>query len=186
MLKRIFDFIFSIIIIISLISIILLLSIVIKFTSEGPILYWSKRVGKNNKEFYMPKFRTMKIQTPAVATHLLKNPKDYITPLGAFLRKFSLDELPQFFNVLKGEMSIVGPRPLFTEDTKLFDSNYMRRLNVMPGITGLLQINERNTSDFERWYKYDIEYIENWSLFLDFKIIMKTPFSLFSSRSKGV
>ena len=83
-------------------------------------------------------------------------------------------------------MSIVGPRLSFTEDTKLFDSNYMRRLNVMPGITGLLQINERNTSDFERWYKYDIEYIENWSLFLDFKIILKTPFSLFSSRSKGV
>ena len=83
-------------------------------------------------------------------------------------------------------MSIVGPRPLFTEDTKLFDRNYMRRLNVMPGITGLLQINERNTSDFERWYKYDIEYIENWSLFLDFKIILKTPFSLFSGRSKGV
>ena len=101
-----------------------------------------------------------------------------------FLRNYSLDELPQFFNVIKGDMSIVGPRPLFDEDTQLFDENYMRRLNVMPGITGLLQINERNTSEFETWYKYDIEYIENWSLFLDLKIIAKTPLSLFSSKVK--
>ena len=103
-----------------------------------------------------------------------------------FLRNYSLDELPQFFNVIKGDMSIVGPRPLFDEDTQLFDENYMRRLNVMPGITGLLQINERNTSEFETWYKYDMEYIENWSLFLDLKIIAKTPFSLFSSKVKGI
>ena len=103
-----------------------------------------------------------------------------------FLRNYSLDELPQFFNVIKGDMSIVGPRPLFDEDTQLFDENYMRRLNVMPGITGLLQINERNTSEFETWYKYDIEYIENWSLFLDLKIIAKTPLSLFSSKVKGI
>ena len=102
------------------------------------------------------------------------------------LRNYSLDELPQFFNVLKGEMSVVGPRPLFDEDTKLFSEAYMRRLNVMPGITGLLQINERNTSEFSTWYKYDIEYIENWSLFLDLKIIFKTPFSLFSQKVKGV
>jgi len=102
------------------------------------------------------------------------------------LRRFSLDELPQFFNVLKGDMSIVGPRPLFDEDTKLFNKNYMRRLNVLPGITGLLQINERNTSEFSTWYKYDIEYIENWSLFLDLKIILKTPLALFTTKSKGL
>ena len=102
------------------------------------------------------------------------------------LRKYSLDELPQFFNVLKGEMSLVGPRPLFDEDTKLFDENYMRRLNVLPGITGLLQINERNTSEFSTWYKYDIEYIENWSLYLDLKIILLTPFSLFKTKAKGL
>jgi len=102
------------------------------------------------------------------------------------LRKFSLDELPQFFNVLKGEMSVVGPRPLFEEDTQLFDKNYMRRLNVLPGITGLLQINERNTPDFSTWYKYDIEYIDNWSIYLDMKIILKTPFSLFKSKTKGL
>jgi lipopolysaccharide/colanic/teichoic acid biosynthesis glycosyltransferase len=103
-----------------------------------------------------------------------------------FLRNYSLDELPQFFNVIKGNMSIVGPRPLFDEDTKLFNEVYMRRLNVIPGITGLLQINERNASEFETWYKYDIEYIENWTLFLDMKIILKTPLSLIRGKTKGL
>ena len=92
-----------------------------------------------------------------------------------FMRNFSLDELPQLINVVKGDMSLVGPRPLFEEDTNYFDKNYMRRLNVLPGITGL-QINERNTSDFETWYKYDIEYIDNWTLYLDLKIIFNDPF----------
>ena len=85
-----------------------------------------------------------------------------------------------------GDMSIVGPRPLFDNDTQQFDTNYMRRLNVLPGITGLLQINERNTSEFEIWYKYDMEYIENWSLYLDLKIILLTPFSIFSKKIKGI
>ena len=102
------------------------------------------------------------------------------------LRNWSLDELPQLINVLLGNMSIVGPRPLFEEDTKLFSEKYMRRLNVLPGITGLLQINERNTSEFETWYKYDIEYIENWTLYLDLKIILKAPFSLFKSTTKCI
>ena len=104
----------------------------------------------------------------------------------SFVRRFSLDELPQFFNVLKGDMSVVGPRPLFEDDTQLYNTTYMRRLNVLPGITGLLQINERNTSDFHIWYKYDIEYIENWSLYLDLKIILLTPFSMFSRKIRGV
>tara|TARA_B100000212_G_scaffold313651_1_gene266701 strand:- start:356 stop:775 length:420 start_codon:yes stop_codon:yes gene_type:complete len=103
-----------------------------------------------------------------------------------FVRKYSLDELLQFFNVLRGDMSIVGPRPLFDDDTQLFDTKYMRRLNVLPGITGLLQINDRNTSEFETWYKYDIEYIENWSLYLDIKIILKTPFAIFSKKIRGL
>ena len=105
---------------------------------------------------------------------------------GEKLRKFSLDELPQLFNVLKGEMSLVGPRPLFEEDTKHFNENYMRRLNVLPGLTGLLQINERNTSEFEVWYKYDMEYINNWSLSLDLSILFKTPFSILKNNSKGL
>ena len=102
-----------------------------------------------------------------------------------FLRRYSIDELPQLINVLKGDMSLVGPRPLFEEDTQMFNEKYMRRLNVLPGLTGLLQINERNTDKFSTWYKYDMEYIDNWSLFLDLKIIFKTPFSMFSSRIQG-
>jgi lipopolysaccharide/colanic/teichoic acid biosynthesis glycosyltransferase len=103
-----------------------------------------------------------------------------------FIRDFSFDELPQFFNVIRGDMSVVGPRPLFDDDTKSFDTNYMRRLNVMPGITGLLQINDRNATEFSTWYKYDILYIENWSIALDLKIIFKTPLALLKSKTKGV
>ena len=102
-----------------------------------------------------------------------------------FIREMSLDEIPQLLNVLRGEMSIVGPRPLFDDDTKMFDTNYMRRLNVMPGITGLLQINERNAVDFKTWYKYDIEYIDNWSIYLDFKVMINTPKAIFKNKTKG-
>ena len=102
------------------------------------------------------------------------------------LRKFSIDELPQLFNVLSGSMSLVGPRPLFDTDTKLFNESYMRRLNVTPGMTGLLQINQRNTDDFETWFKYDLEYIENWSLYLDLKILAKTIPSLFNKNNRGI
>ena len=105
---------------------------------------------------------------------------------GKFIRKYSFDEIPQLFNVLIGDMSLVGPRPLFDTDTKTFDTNYMRRLNVMPGMTGLLQINERNAEDFETWFKYDVEYIENWSLYLDLKIILKTLPSLFKRKVQGL
>jgi len=102
-----------------------------------------------------------------------------------FLRKFSIDELPQLFNVIKGEMSLVGPRPLFEEDTQLFNENYMRRLNVLPGMTGLLQINDRNTDDFDTWFRYDLEYIENWSLYLDLNILLKTIPSMFKRTTSG-
>ena len=168
----------------------------IYFLDGSESIIKQERVGLHGKQFKMYKFRTMKKDSHGLRDELSdlnKNDRAIfkiendprIIPGTEFLRRYSLDELPQFFNVLKGEMSIVGPRPLFNEDTKLFSESYMRRLNVMPGITGLLQINERNTSDFETWYKYDIEYIENWSLFLDLKIILKTPFSLFNT-SKGL
>ena len=145
----------------------------------------------------MYKFRTMKKDAHSLRKDLTQENK-HDGPLfklendpriikgTQFLRNYSLDELPQFLNVIKGEMSVVGPRPLFDEDTKLFNETYMRRLNVLPGITGLLQINERNTPEFSIWYKYDIEYIENWSLYLDLKIIALTPFSLFKSKVKGM
>ena len=155
------------------------------------------RVGLHGKQFKMYKFRTMKKDSHELREQMEELNKNdniifkieddpRIIQGAMFLRNYSLDELPQFFNVLKGEMSIVGPRPLFDEDTKLFNESYMRRLNVLPGITGLLQLNERNTSEFETWYKYDIEYIESWSLYLDLKIIFKTPLSLFKSKVKGL
>ena len=103
----------------------------------------------------------------------------------SYLRKYSIDELPQLINVLKGEMSLVGPRPLFEEDTEYFDKNYMRRLNVLPGMTGLLQVNDRNTDDFKIWYKYDLEYIENWNLRLDVEILIKTIFAVFNRKNSG-
>ena len=196
-LKRFLDIILAVIGIILFSPLYLVIMIYIYFLDGSETIIKQDRVGLHGRQFKMYKFRTMKKGSHKMREELeelnqndkaifkIENDPRIINGT-QFLRNYSLDELPQFFNVLKGEMSIVGPRPLFNEDTKLFDRNYMRRLNVMPGITGLLQINERNTSDFERWYKYDIEYIENWSLFLDFKIILKTPFSLFNSRSKGV
>ena len=196
-LKRFLDIILAIIGMVIFSPLYLAIIIYIYLLDGSETIIKQDRVGLHGRQFKMYKFRTMKKGSHKMREELeelnqndkaifkIENDPRIINGT-QFLRNYSLDELPQFFNVLKGEMSIVGPRPLFNEDTKLFDRNYMRRLNVMPGITGLLQINERNTSDFERWYKYDIEYIENWSLFLDFKIILKTPFSLFSSRSKGV
>tara|TARA_B100001057_G_scaffold184803_2_gene185539 strand:- start:1033 stop:2355 length:1323 start_codon:yes stop_codon:yes gene_type:complete len=196
-LKRTIDIIFSILGIISLFPLILITYFYIFIIDGRPVIIKQARVGLHGKQFNMYKFRTMynnSHETREELQDLNKNDEvifkiedDPRIIKGAHsLRKYSLDEIPQFINVLKGEMSIVGPRPLFDEDTKLFDKNYMRRLNVLPGITGLLQINERNTSEFSTWYKYDIEYIENWSLYLDLKIIFKTPLSLLRGRAKGL
>ena len=175
----------------------ILLALYILAIDGYPFYVKQRRVGLHGEAFTMFKFRTMKRNSHELRETmeelnksdgpLFKIERDprILKGLG-FARRFSIDELLQFFNVFKGDMSIVGPRPLFDDDTQLFDTKYMRRLNVLPGITGLLQINERNTSEFETWYKYDIEYIENWSLYLDFKIILKTPFALFSKKIKGV
>jgi lipopolysaccharide/colanic/teichoic acid biosynthesis glycosyltransferase len=166
--------------------------------SDGrPAIIKQTRVGLHGKNFKMYKFRTMKadshlerkdleeLNTNTGPLFKIKN-DPRIFKGGNFLRKYSIDEIPQLLNVLKGEMSVVGPRPLFPEDNKHYDENYIRRLNVMPGITGLLQINERNTGDFKIWFKYDLEYIENWSLFLDLKIILLTPISIFKSKASGI
>ena len=164
---------------------------------KSPIIIKQDRVGLHGEQFYMYKFRTMRNDSHALRDNLsnlnkrtgplfkIENDPRIIKGL-SFIRTYSLDEIPQLINVLKGQMSLVGPRPLFDDDTDSFDRHYMRRLNVLPGITGLLQINERNTSDFSIWYKYDIEYIENWSLFLDLQIILKTPFAMFSNKIKGL
>jgi len=195
--KRIIDIIFSIIGIVLLLPISLLVIILILIMDGYPFFVKQKRVGLHGNHFNMYKFRTMRKDSHKLRDSLsnlnkgkgplfkIENDPRVIKQL-KFVREYSLDEIPQFINVLKGEMSIVGPRPLFDDDTKLFDTNYMRRLNVLPGITGLLQINERNTDDFATWYKYDIEYIENWSIYLDLKIILKTPLAIFSKKIKGL
>ena len=196
-LKRFIDIFLSLFGLFILSPIFLFIYLYISIIDGGKPVIQQNRVGLHGKQFKMYKFRTMKKNSHDLRDDLkefnehddviFKIENDPRIIQGThFLRKYSLDELPQFFNVLKGEMSMVGPRPLFDEDTKLFDESYMRRLNVLPGITGLLQINERNTSEFSTWYKYDIEYIENWSLYLDLKIIIKTPFSLFKSKVKGI
>tara|TARA_B100001115_G_C15704249_1_gene341706 strand:+ start:217 stop:735 length:519 start_codon:yes stop_codon:yes gene_type:complete len=167
------------------------------FLLDGyPMVIKQTRVGLHGKNFKMYKFRTMKKDSHEERDDLQEMNK-HDGPLfkidddpriingSKFLRKYSIDEIPQLINVIKGEMSMVGPRPLFPEDNYHFNEHYIRRLNVLPGITGLLQINERNTDDFNIWYKYDLEYIENWSILLDLKIILKTPFSILSSKIAG-
>ncbi|MDC3103609.1 sugar transferase [Acidimicrobiaceae bacterium] len=195
--KRFLDIALSIFGIIIFLPIMLIIAIYIAVLDGFPFFIKQKRVGLHGEIFNMYKFRTMRKDSHKLRESLnelnksdgplfkIENDPRIIKSLG-FVRKYSLDEILQFFNVLKGNMSIVGPRPLFDDDTQLFETKYMRRLNVLPGITGLLQINERNTSEFETWYKYDIEYIENWSLYLDLKIILKTPKAIFSKKIKGL
>ena len=194
--KRVIDIFISTIFIILFFPIYAFLALYIYSLDGSPSLVKQRRVGLHGKKFTMYKFRTMYENSHELRDDLSELNK-HTGPLFKLdedpriikgtekLRKFSLDEIPQMFNVLKGEMSIVGPRPLFEEDTKLFEEKYMRRLNVLPGITGLLQINERNTSEFSIWYKYDVEYIENWSILLDLQIILKTPFTIFNSKIIG-
>ena len=195
--KRFLDIALSIFGIIIFLPIMLIIAIYIAVLDGFPFFIKQKRVGLHGEMFNMYKFRTMRKDSHKLRESLnelnksdgplfkIENDPRIIKSLG-FVRKYSLDEILQFFNVLKGNMSIVGPRPLFDDDTQLFETKYMRRLNVLPGITGLLQINERNTSEFETWYRYDIEYIENWSLYLDLKIILKTPKAIFSKKIKGL
>tara|TARA_B100000965_G_scaffold251747_1_gene211786 strand:- start:497 stop:1393 length:897 start_codon:yes stop_codon:yes gene_type:complete len=196
-LKRVLDVLVSLISLILLSPIFIFVYLYILYLDGRPVIIKQNRVGLHGLQFKMYKFRTMKKDAHTMRTDLedmnkndevifkIENDPRIIKGTNP-LRNYSLDELPQFINVLRGEMSVVGPRPLFDEDTKLFSEKYMRRLNVLPGITGLLQINERNTDEFSIWYKYDIEYIDNWSLLLDLKIILKTPISLFSRKVKGI
>ena len=195
-LKRVIDLTVSILCLLIFSPILIFTYLFILLMDGRPILYKQTRVGLHGNNFQMFKFRTMKKNSHEQRDELeevnkksgplfkIENDPRLIHGIG-FIRKFSIDEIPQFFNVLKGEMSVVGPRPLFPEDNKYFDQHYIRRLNVLPGITGLLQINERNTDDFDVWYKYDIEYIDNWSIYLDFKIMINTPRAIFKSKTKG-
>lgn len=175
LMKRVFDFILATILTIALSGLMLVVALAIKLSSKGPVLYWSDRVGRENIIFRMPKFRSMHIGTPALASHLMTNPMSFLSPVGAFLRRSSLDELPQLYSVLFGSMSFVGPRPaLFNQEDliKLRSDNGV--LHLMPGITGWAQVNGRDHLSVVEKANLDKEYLDNKSCSLDLKIIWMT------------
>ncbi|MGU8221434.1 sugar transferase [Clostridium perfringens] len=183
--KRVFDFLMSFIAIIVFSPIILIISLLVKLTSKGPVFFKQRRIGKNNEEFNILKFRSMRIDTPNVATHLLKDPSVFITPIGKFLRKTSLDELPQLINILKGEMSIVGPRPALYNQYDLKDMRTKVGVHkLVPGLTGWAQINGRDEIPLEEKVALDKEYMNMQSFWMDIKIIFMTVFKV--AKSEGV
>jgi len=173
--KRVFDLFFGVILLLSLVIIMLFIAIAIRRTSKGSVLYWSDRVGKNNKIFKMPKFRSMLTDTPAVATHLLDNPNVYLSPIGGFLRSTSLDELPQLFSVLRGDMSFVGPRPaLYNQDDLIALRKEKGVDKLLPGITGWAQVNGRDELSIPDKVALDVEYLNRQSFWFDVKILWMT------------
>ena len=173
--KRLVDLILTLVAALLLLLPVLMISILIKLTSKGPVLYWSDRVGKYNGIFKMPKFRSMKVDTPLVATHLLADPKSVLTPVGDFLRKTSLDELPQLWCILKGDMSFVGPRPaLFNQDDLIALRTQIGVNKLLPGITGWAQVNGRDELSIAGKAALDEEYMSNQSLWFDIKILRMT------------
>ena len=173
--KRIFDLLLAIVVLLSLAVPMLLILIVVRLTSKGPALHWSERVSKNNKIFKMPKFRSMLIKTPSLATHLLNNPDSYLSPIGSFLRRSSLDELPQLFSVLKGDMSLVGPRPaLFNQDDLIALRTKKGVHKLLPGITGWAQVNGRDWLSISDKVALDVEYLNRQSFWFDLKILWMT------------
>ena len=173
--KRIFDLILAIFLFLVLLISLLLIAVLVIATSKGPALYWSDRVGKNNKIFKMPKFRSMLTDTPAVATHLLDNPDVYLSSIGGFLRSTSLDELPQLFSVLKGDMSFVGPRPaLYNQDDLIALRTQKGVDKLLPGITGWAQVNGRDELSIPDKVALDVEYLNRQSFWFDIKILWMT------------
>lgn len=179
MLIRFFNFCLSLLGIIILLIPFLVIWLLVRLTSNGPAIHWSKRIGKNNKEFLMPKFRTMRIDTPQVATHLLSNGTNYLTPIGSFLRKSSLDEIPQLWSVLIGDMNLVGPRPALynQEDLKNLRTN-LGVDKIAPGVTGWAQINGRDELPIPEKVKFDKEYLDRRSILFDIKIIFLTIYKV--------
>jgi O-antigen biosynthesis protein WbqP len=173
--KRLFDSLLTVIVIILLLVPIMLIAIAVRITSKGGVLYWSNRIGENNKIFKMPKFRSMLLDTPAVATHLLENPDLYLSPIGGFLRRSSLDELPQLFSVLKGDMSFVGPRPALYNQKDLIALRSKKGVDkLLPGITGWAQVNGRDELSIPDKVALDVEYMRQQSFWFDMKILWMT------------
>jgi O-antigen biosynthesis protein WbqP len=170
--KRFFDLVLCFLAILPIASIIFMVSIIVKLTSKGPVLYWSDRVGKENLIFKMPKFRTMQVGTPALATHLLSDSDQYITPVGSFLRKSSLDELPQLWSILVGDMSFVGPRPaLFNQNDLIALRTQYGVDKLAPGLTGWAQVNGRDELSILVKVQYEVEYLKNQTFWFDMKIL---------------
>lgn len=183
-LKRIIDLAISVTVAIPLLPVALVIAVIVRLTSPGPALYWSDRVGREERLFRMPKFRTMKVGTPAVATHLMPDPRSVLTPIGSFLRRTSLDEIPQLWSVLIGDMSLVGPRPaLFNQD----DLIAMRRdagvNGLRPGVTGLAQISGRDELPIPIKVAFDREYFERQSPLFDLSIILRTIAKLLGDKT---
>ena len=173
--KRIFDLAMAGFLLCFLSVPIFVVGLMVKLTSKGPALYWSDRVGINNSIFRMSKFRTMRIDTPAVATHLMKNPDIYFTPIGPFLRKFSLDELPQLYSILKGDISFVGPRPALYNQEDLVELRTEKGIHkTIPGVTGWAQVNGRDELPIPVKVEFDEYYLKNRSFLLDLKILLMT------------
>lgn len=183
--KRIFDCFVSLVMLIILSPLFLLIILAIKLTSKGPVFFTQERIGKDNINFKLYKFRTMRIDTPNVATHLLKNPDAYITPIGKFLRKSSFDEFPQFINILKGDMTFVGPRPALYNQ---YDLKEMRTKvgvhKLVPGVTGWAQVNGRDAISLEQKVAFDEQYLKNQSVMFDIKILVRTVFKVL--RAEGI
>ena len=183
--KRLFDLVLGLVAAIMLLAPVLIVALLVRLTSRGPALYWSDRVGRDNKIFKMPKFRSMRVGTPAVATHLLADPKAYLTPIGSFLRKSSLDELPQLWSILVGDMSFVGPRPaLFNQDDLIALRTQRGVHQLVPGLTGWAQVNGRDELPIPEKVKLDEEYLRRQSLWFNVRILWLTFVKVL--RSDGV
>jgi O-antigen biosynthesis protein WbqP len=175
MMKRVLDLLLALCAALVLIAPVMLVALAVRLTSPGPALYWSDRVGRHNRIFRMPKFRSMRVDTPAVATHLLTDPGKYLTPIGPFLRKSSLDELPQLWSILKGDMSFVGPRPaLFNQDDLIALRTQQGVHELVPGLTGWAQVNGRDELPVLQKVALDAEYLRRRSVGFDLRILWMT------------
>lgn len=173
--KRFFDLVLAVLAAMVLLWPVLLVALAVRITSKGPALYWSDRVGRNNVIFKMPKFRSMRVGTPAVATHLLADPKSHLTPIGSFLRKSSLDELPQLWSILVGDMSFVGPRPALFNQHDLVALRTQRGVHALvPGLTGWAQVNGRDELPIPAKVDLDAAYLQRQSLWFDLRILWMT------------
>ena len=184
MTKRLFDIGLALLAGLVLLLPLLLTALLVKLSSRGPVLYWSDRVGRYNRIFKMPKFRSMRVGTPAVATHLLDKPEAWLTPVGGFLRKSSLDELPQLWSILRGDMSFVGPRPALFNQHDLMALRSRHGVDqLVPGLTGCAQVNGRDELPIPQKVALDVEYLQRRSFGLDMKIILLTALKVVSRES---